>query len=149
METASQNLIKYSNYQEQFKRLNKALKSQFYLEAIFIEYAILEDRTKSILRHSNCSCKGKNEGSLFDRVEKIREISIHGSLPARYFDEALLDSILVWKNERNDLIHALMKRSLTTEELQMLAADGYKLARILANKSTNYTRALERRSKNK
>ena len=149
METTSQNLIKYSNYQEQFKRLKKALNNQFYLEAIFIEYAIIEDRTKSILRHSNCSCKGKNEGTLFERVNRIKSISTVGSLPARYFDEVLLDSILAWKNERNDLIHALMKQSLTTEELQEISTEGYKLARTLADKSSNYTRALERRNKTK
>ena len=45
------NMQKYENYKEQFKRLNRALASGFSLEAIFISYAILEDRTESILRH--------------------------------------------------------------------------------------------------
>ena len=48
-EKNAQNMQKYENYREQFKRLDKALKYQFYLEAVFIAYAILEDRTKSIL----------------------------------------------------------------------------------------------------
>ena len=41
---------KYENYREQFIRLKKALDSKFFLEAIFIEYTIIEDRTGSILR---------------------------------------------------------------------------------------------------
>ncbi len=31
----------YENYKEQFKRLDRALRYEFYLEALFIEYAIL------------------------------------------------------------------------------------------------------------
>ena len=34
------NIQKYENYREQFNRLKRALASEFYLEAIFIEYAI-------------------------------------------------------------------------------------------------------------
>ena len=48
----TENQLKYENYREQFKRLNSALHSGFNLEAMFIEYAILEDRTESILRHA-------------------------------------------------------------------------------------------------
>ncbi len=33
--------LKYENYQEQFKRLNTAMRSGFNLEAMFIEYAIM------------------------------------------------------------------------------------------------------------
>ncbi len=34
------NIQKYENYREQMGRLKRALNSHFYLEAIFIEYAI-------------------------------------------------------------------------------------------------------------
>ena len=44
--------LKYENYREQFKRLNKAIANGFNLEAIFIEYMIMEDRTESVLRHA-------------------------------------------------------------------------------------------------
>ena len=43
---------KYNNYREQFKRLDRSLKNEFYLEALFIEYAIIEDRTESVLKHA-------------------------------------------------------------------------------------------------
>ena len=58
MEQISDNMQKYANYKEQMGRLKKALSQGFYLEAIFIEYAILEDRLESVLRHS-----GKWNGS--------------------------------------------------------------------------------------
>ena len=47
------NMQKHFNYQEQMVRLKKAMAAQFYLAAIFIEYAVMEDRLESILRHSS------------------------------------------------------------------------------------------------
>ena len=46
------NMEKYANYREQMERLNRAMKERFFLEAMFIEYAVMEDRCESILtRH--------------------------------------------------------------------------------------------------
>ena len=47
------NRQKYLNYKEQFKRLNKAIDCGFNLEAMFISYSIMEDRSESVLRHSD------------------------------------------------------------------------------------------------
>lgn len=146
MDIINQNKVKYSNYQEQYKRLEKALKSQFYLEAIFIEYAIIEDRTESILKYENNTINSNNFVSLDRKISKIKTISREKkSLPARYFNEAFLDSILLWKNERNRMIHALMKQSLTADDLESLAMQGKNIARALCTKATNYKRAVERK----
>ena len=51
-EKLPENMQKYENQKEQFKRLNRAMDQCFYLEAMFIAYAILEDRTESILRNA-------------------------------------------------------------------------------------------------
>ena len=79
------------------------------------------------------------------KIKKIAERK--KSLPERYFSDELIDEILEWKEERNQLMHALMKQSLTTEMLQDKALKGKVLARKLSNKATNYRRAVERRSK--
>ena len=47
----AENQLKYENYREQFKRLNSALNNGFNLEAMFIEYAIMEDRTSFVIAH--------------------------------------------------------------------------------------------------
>jgi hypothetical protein len=52
METVIDNQQKYENYKEQFRRLNKAFANGFNMEALFIEYAIMEDRTELILRYA-------------------------------------------------------------------------------------------------
>ena len=46
------NMQKYANYKEQMERLNRAMKEHFFLEAMFIEYAVMEDRCESILTHA-------------------------------------------------------------------------------------------------
>lgn len=54
------NYLKYENYKEQNERLTRALKNHFYLEAIFIEYSILEYRTEAILRYTENLPKQKS-----------------------------------------------------------------------------------------
>ena len=121
----SPNIQKQLNYREQFKRLDKALNNNFYLEALFIEYAIMEDRTESILRYEGNEIKVK-EGSFISinrKLDKIKKIAEQRkSLPERYFSDNLIECIQLWKDERNRMIHALMKQSLTTEELTELAS---------------------------
>ena len=61
-----------------------------------------------------------------------------------YFSDDLLDNILDWKDERNRMVHALLKQELTSEELENLALQGKEYARLFSNRATNYRRALER-----
>ena len=145
-----ENIQKYENYKEQFKRLDRALKAGFNLEAVFIEYAILEDRSSSILRYENNSIKpnGDRQPSLDAKLKKIKTIAREKkSLPNRYFSDEFIDRIIEWKEQRNKMIHALLKQSLTTEGLVSLAEEGKYLARELSNKAGNYKRAVERRNK--
>ena len=130
------NKQKQLNYQEQFKRLDRALKQKFYLEAMFIEYAIMEDRCDSILGYENNQIKSKNFVSIDRKLDKIKKIAEQKkSLPNRYFSDALIDIIKGWKEKRNGLIHALLKKELTTEGLETVALEGYALARQLCNKA--------------
>ena len=47
----AENMQKYENYRDMNVRLKRALKGGFYLEAVFIEYGIIEDRLDSVLRY--------------------------------------------------------------------------------------------------
>ena len=40
-------------YSDLMSKLKKSMSNEFYYEAIFIEFAILEDRTSSLLKHAN------------------------------------------------------------------------------------------------
>ena len=148
------NQQKYLNYKEQFKRLNRAIANGFNLEAIFIAYSIMEDRSESVLKHAGKydryieKLKGRNP-SIDSKIKEILKCrSNRKDLMYRYFSDDLLDKILDWKDERNRMVHALLKQQLTSEELVDLALQGKEYARLFSNRATNYRRALER-AKNK
>ena len=146
------NQLKYENYREQFNRLNSALRNGFNLEAMFIEYAIMEDRTESVLRHAEMwdtyLKRRRNNGATLNSKIVFIQKQIEANrkqLLCRYFSDDLLDRILLWKDERNRLIHALLKQQLEHNEIQMLAQQGKSLADELRNRAGNYNRAADRR----
>ena len=147
----TENQLKYENYREQFKRLNSALNYGFNLEAMFIEYAIMEDRTESILRHADKwdayikSRKGREPGidSKIRYIQKLAEQK--KTIPNKYFSDDLLERILIWKEDRNRLIHALLKQQLEHNEVTELAAQGKQLVDELRNRANKYNRAVDRR----
>ncbi len=142
----SESQLKYNNYKEQFKRLDKAINNCFYLEAMFIAYAIMEDRADSILSYEGNEIHSNSFISIDRKLRKIKKTAEQkNSLPVRYFTDSLIDDILDWKEKRNHYMHALMKGVLTTEELCDMAIEGKTLARALANKATSYRRAVERK----
>lgn len=141
-----ENMQKYANYREQMGRLKKALSNQFYLEAIFIEYAILEDRLESALLHSGKWKPTPDRHTSIDRKVRLlqKQAEEKKSLAQRYFTPELAESILMWKECRNQLIHALMKQQLHTEDLQSVAEEGQTLIRMVSNKVGLFNRAIER-----
>ena len=144
------NQQKYENYREQFQRLNKALANGFNLEAMFIEYAIMEDRTESILHHAELwdayikSRKGR-EPTINSKVQYIQKRAENKKdLLHRYFSDDLLERVLAWKEERNRLIHALLKQQFEHNEIAGLATKGNELVKALRSKSGSYNRAIEK-----
>ena len=153
-EVLSPNMQKYRNYQNQFSRLDKALKAEFYLEAIFIAYAIIEDRTESILRHTGKweayekSRRGRN-ATLDSKITYIQKMAEEKkSLCNKYLADGTLQRIREWKEERNRMIHALLKQKLADDELAALAQTGSVLARNLRTKTSNLNRAIQRATNN-
>ena len=150
MDNIIDNQQKYENYREQFQRLNKALANGFNLEAMFIEYAIMEDRTESILHHAELwdayikSRKGRAP-TINSKVQYIQKRAENKKdLLHRYFSDDLLERVLAWKEERNRLIHALLKQQLEHNEISELAAKGNELVKALRSKSGSYNRAIEK-----
>ena len=141
---------KYENYKEQFSRLSKALRNEFYLEAIFIEYAILEDRTEAILRHSGLwdAYMKTRKGHMPSIDSKLMFIHKHAQnrkhLLSRYFADDLMLQLRAWKNQRNPLIHDLLNQKLEPGALQDLALRGNELIKILRTRTTNHNRAVAR-----
>ena len=145
----SENHLKKFNYSEQMVRLKKAIKMEFYLEAVFIEYAVMEDRIESFLRHAG-GVNPEKHTQLNKKLSRLAELQrCKTGLIRKYVSDELIASIHSWKNERNILTHAMMKNNLTTEQLKKLAEDGEQIVKILNSKSTSYRRYLERHKEEK
>ena len=146
----TENQLKYENYKEQMKRLNSALAHGFNLEAMFIEYAIMEDRTESILRHADKwdaymkKQKGRDP-TINSKVKYIQKLAdFNNDLLHKYFSDDLLDRVLTWKDERNRLIHALLKQEFEHNEVSALSNRGKQLVDELRKRAGNYNRAIDR-----
>ena len=102
---------KYKNkiYSELMSKLKKSMSNEFYYEAIFIEYAILEDRTSSLLKHAN---RKYDNLTLNEKLSRIKSLSIFkDKYCLKHLTLDLIDRLYKWKNQRNKLIHDLIKSS--------------------------------------
>ena len=145
----TENMQKYENYRDMKVRLKRALKGGFYLEAVFIEYGIIEDRLDSVLRYEGNSINSKNHVSIDRKIKKVKKLTEEKKgLARKYFAEDFLDSIHSWKERRNPLIHELMKQPFLTDEMSAIAAEGEVIVKELCRCANNYKRAVERKSKN-
>lgn len=131
----NKNMAKLDTYKILTSKLKKALKEEFYYEAIFIEYALLEDRTNSILKYAGIKPDGLK---LSDKVNKLKDNPIFNNdcikekLPIK-----LLDDITDWKNKRNELVHKLADISSNDATLKSIATSGDELVKELSNKVKN------------
>lgn len=139
---------KYEAYRSMMVSLSKAMQSGFYYEAIFIEYAIMEDRCTSVLKYAGVKYldSRKHEIKLSKKLDKMRS---HQAFVVPYVRKRitfeLLDQITDWKRERDKLIHALAKTPYDPESIKTIAENGQELVRILNNKVksvNNYHRKL-------
>lgn len=133
------NYEKNIKYKELMESLKKSIKNEFYYEAIFIEYAILEDRTESILRHANISIVHSNglPLTLNSKLGKIQKSKLYKySYIRKHLTVDLINSIYDWKNDRNKLIHDLINTNYSNEKIKNVALNGYDLIKKINNKST-------------
>lgn len=127
------NLEKRDKYAQLMKKLNNATNNEYYYEAIFIEYAIFEERTKSIFKHTKLS----SDRYSIDRKLKTLKKDKHfqDKYIKKHLTEELLDNIINWKNQRNDLMHDIIKSNYDNEEVKNLALEGECLAKKINSKS--------------
>ena len=144
MVEAANNRLKYENYGEQMRRLKSALHNGFFLEAIFIEYAIIEDRLESALTHAG-AFNPNVQRTITSKLTKLEKLCENKrGLARRYFSVELLAAIRAWKDRRNPLVHELMKQRATMEDFEAVALEGQALVKTLKSKVGSFNNALER-----
>ncbi|MBR4984639.1 MAG: hypothetical protein IKY83_02725, partial [Proteobacteria bacterium] len=130
-----------------YERLKVALDHAFYLEAVFIEYAIIEDRTASILAYEGNKRSKYADMNLGQKLRKIKNCANQKTSDrpwiSTYFSDEhsnkLMDRINDWKDDfRNPLTHKLMRIKTTTDCLRDFAKRGEALCKELSNLANNY-----------
>ena len=131
------NMKKYEVYKSMNENLTKAMRSEFYYQAIFIEYAIIEDRCTSVLRHAGVKYLD-SKGNEFKISEKLRRMRGNPAFLVPFVQQRitpeLLDEIIEWKRERDQLIHALAKIPYDHESIKATAITGQELIKKLSSK---------------
>ena len=128
------NYDKKERYAVLMSKLKKATNNELYYEAIFIEYAIIEDRTESILRHANI--KVDSNTKLHHKLNKIKSNPIFNNpYCKKHLTDELIDNLHEWKNQRNQLIHDLVKYQYGDETIKNIALQGECYVKRLSNKS--------------
>ena len=132
------NEVKQHKYAEMMTKLKRATYEEYYYEAIFIEYAILEDRTESILKHANVKYKDKN-GKCFKISKKLNMIKDREEFQEKYvkkhLSNELVEQIYDWKINRDKLMHNVMNLNYENEEVKNVALTGECLAKKFSSKS--------------
>ena len=134
-------------YAELKSRLKLALGKEFYFEAVMLEYAIIEDRTASVLFHAGvCKNPYDSEKSLQKKLRSIeQQMAQKNSIIAKKFDGSLVEQIRVWKDDRNTYVHRACINPYDSDSIKELAERGNEIVRNLDN-STRRVKALADKS---
>ena len=132
------NEIKRINYSHQKTRLKIALESKFYVEAIAIEYVIIEDRINSIFAHTNQPFHYK-DGKPYKFQKRLDILKDNPFFTEKEMRKRLPRKLLLeieeWKESRNKIIHNLLNEEFESGEFRRLATKGKKLLDQIDNKS--------------
>lgn len=131
------NMEKYEAYKTMHDDLAKAMRAGFYYQAIFIEYAIAEDRCRSALFYAgvkHVDSKGR-ELKLSTKINKLHD---HSAFTAKYprsrLPLAFLDELTEWKRDRDTLVHNLANTPYNDDALREIAERGKRLMDQLSNR---------------
>ena len=137
------NYEKRDRYAELNETLRKALKQEFYYEAIFIEHAILEDRVISLFKHANLDMPFQ----LGAKLEKLKTNQIFkDEYISKHIDMELLDKINNWRDKRNKMVHNLIESSFASEDIKEIAQEGNEIIKKFASKTTLVTKYLDKQT---
>ena len=131
------NMAKYEAYKSMHVDLKKAMGSSIYYQAIFIEYAIAEDRCRSALVCARVKCIN-SRGQELKLSAKINKLKSDSAFTAKYprsrLTLELLDELYTWKQDRDALVHNLANIPYNDNAVREVAERGKKLIDTLSNR---------------
>lgn len=140
------NMVKYEIYKTMHEDLSRAMKAGFYYEAIFIEYAIFEDRLSSLLKYAGFSCE--KQGRPLKISKKISVVRDNKKFTTKFIRDrlpfTLLDEVREWTEKRNALIHDLANTPYDSEKVREVAEEGERVLKVFKAKSTSVINRLKK-----
>jgi hypothetical protein len=137
------NKAKYDAYREAFARIEAANASQFFLEAIAIQEAIISDRLKSHLGHLGKLPKRKRP-TLSDLVDAWKSENQGKNLEIKINLAELVDQ---WRVLRNQAVHGLVATHSIDDFLDSAEAAA-KIGAVLARAVCDWHKGEVRKAKN-
>jgi hypothetical protein len=132
---------KHYDYQELFERATDAIESEYYLEASWIISTMIEDRLVSLLKQSGGHLKpnGQEIRMIGPKITELenRITANHQMLISVSYGN-IIDDVKIWKNKRNDLMHALAENGSYDDfykDIYLLANNGIEIAKKLATRA--------------
>ena len=135
---------KRENYAILKTNLKKALHQHFWFEACMIEYAVIEDRTASILLHTGIvkDPYGKKLSNKLNSIE--HQIGKQHPVISKKVDLPLIQEIKAWKEERNEVVHRACIHAYDEDAVQKIAEQGNDLVRRISNDAQKVKRLTEK-----
>ena len=123
-------------------RLNSALRSEFWFEACMIEYAIIEDRTSSILDKARvCKDAYSSDRPLKNKLNSIEnQIGKKHPIISKKVSGETVSALKSWRERRNDIVHRACNKPYNDSQLKDFALEGKELVRTISNDSQKVTR---------
>lgn len=145
--TTTPNTTKQEAYKAMKANLNKSMKSGFYYQAIFIEYAIIEDRCLSALKHAGVKYldNRNQELKLSAKLNKMRSNQAFTNVYVRKrLTLEFIDQVENWKRERDKLIHKLATIPYDYDDVKRVAEQGREIVKNIDNLVRSINRYYDR-----
>jgi len=151
------NKQKQETYARMKVGLNRAIQSRFYYEAIFIEYAIVEDRCTSMLKHAGVNYWKKTKDPAKPQEKNLRDklnlLKDHHPFTEKELRKKIaretLDRADAWREKRNDLIHHLANIPYDSEAVEQVALEGNDIVDEISNAAKRVTTYFEKQEAKK
>lgn len=140
------NKLKADSYKEAWKRIQLAIRDQYYLEAAVIEESIMNDRLLSYLHGAHQLPLTTKKSGFHTFSFLINELKNHHQIIRLSDGSDLIDKLDKWRMERNRVVHSLVKSAPgcpTTPvdsfvmDARRCAEDGVELAKLVSNWQRN------------
>lgn len=121
---ANSNKDRQKTYTAQLGRYRKAMKEEFYFEAMLIVYSMLEDRLKSILYYS-----GVYQNRSINKISKITKPKINEIYERKFGDDSIIRLNTI--TGKMKLVSAIIDWEINTEQINEEEVYYYELKALL------------------